>query len=102
MFGEPLEPSLATKKEPNTPSGADHCRKITVAGAGCYVIGLWRKFKMVEEDSYSTDLTVSGEEGHLTILLAHYILGYNCGQSYLATLVTPQNCTKMLRNLTFI
>ena len=27
--------------------------------------------------------------------------GFNCGQSYLATLVTPQNCTKMLRNLTF-
>ena len=88
MFGEPLEPSLgyATKKEPNTPPGADH----------------WRKISVVEEDSYSTDLTVSGEEGHLTILLAHYILGYNCGQSYLATLVTPQNCTKMLRNLTFV
>ena len=28
--------------------------------------------------------------------------GFNCGQSYLATLVTPQNCTKRLRNLTFV
>ena len=29
-------------------------------------------------------------------------MGYNWGQSYLATLVTPQNCTNMLRNLTFV
>ena len=43
---------------------------------------------MVDEDSHSTDLSVSGEEGHSTILLA--------------TLVSPQNCTKMLRNLTFV
>ena len=29
---------------------------------------------MVDEDSHSTDLSVSDEEGHLsTILLAHYI-----------------------------
>ena len=28
--------------------------------------------------------------------------GFNWGQSYLATLVTPQNCTKILRNLTFV
>ena len=28
--------------------------------------------------------------------------GFNWGQSYLATLVTLQNCTKMLRNLTFV
>ena len=28
--------------------------------------------------------------------------GFNWGQSYLATLVTPQNCTKMLRNLSFV
>ena len=27
---------------------------------------------MVDEDSHSTDLSVSGEEGHSTILLAHY------------------------------
>ena len=30
---------------------------------------------MMEEGSHSTDLTVSGKEGHLTILLAHYIFG---------------------------
>ena len=28
---------------------------------------------MVDEDSHSTDLSVSGEEGYLTILSAHYI-----------------------------
>ena len=28
--------------------------------------------------------------------------GLNWGQSYLATLVTPQNCTKMLRNFIFL
>ena len=50
-----------------------------------------------EHESHSTDLSVSGEEGHSTILLAHYILWfYNWGQSCLATLVTPQNCPKML------
>ena len=31
---------------------------------------------MVNEDSHSTDLSVSGEEDHLTILLAHYIFGF--------------------------
>ena len=29
---------------------------------------------MVDEDSHSFDLSVSGEEGHSTILLAHHIL----------------------------
>ena len=28
--------------------------------------------------------------------------GFNWGQSYLATMVTTQNCTKMLRNVTFV
>ena len=32
---------------------------------------------MMDEDSCSTDLSsVSGEEGHSTILLAHYIFGF--------------------------
>ena len=26
----------------------------------------------------------------------------DCGQSYLAMLIMPQNCTKMVRNLTFL
>ena len=30
---------------------------------------------IVEEDSHSTDLSVSGEEGDSTILLAHYSTG---------------------------
>ena len=29
-----------------------------------------------EHESHSTDLSVSGEEGHSTILLAHYILWF--------------------------
>ena len=28
---------------------------------------------MVDEDPHSTELSVPGEEGHSTILLAHYI-----------------------------
>ena len=31
---------------------------------------------MVDEDSHSTDLSVSGEEGNLTILLAHYVFWF--------------------------
>ena len=59
--------------------GADHGRKITVAGLP--VSGFWRKFKMVkmvdmvDEASHSTDLSVSDLEGHSIILLAHYIFG---------------------------
>ena len=30
---------------------------------------------MVDEDSHSTDLCISAEEGHSTIVLAHYIFG---------------------------
>ena len=30
---------------------------------------------MVDEDSHSTDLSISAEEGHSTIVLAHYIFG---------------------------
>ena len=31
---------------------------------------------MVDEDSHSTNLSVSGEEGHSTILLAHYFFWF--------------------------
>ena len=31
---------------------------------------------MVDDDSHSTDLSVSGEEGHSTILLAHYVFWF--------------------------
>ena len=55
----------------------------------------------VSPDSHLTDLSISGEEGHLTTLLAHYISWFNWGQGYLETMVTPQNYTKMLRNLSF-
>ena len=63
----------------------------------------YRKFETADEDSHSTDFSVSGEEGNSTILLVHYFFsGFNLRQSWLATLVTPQNFTKMLRNLTFV
>ena len=59
---------------------------------------------MMDADPCSTDLSsVSGEEGHSTILLAHYsFLVLIEGKVLLATLVRPQNCTKMLRNPTFV
>ena len=53
---------------------------------------------MADEDSQSIDLSVSGEEGHSKILLAHYIFGFNWAQSFLATLVRP----KTIRDLTFV
>ena len=62
----------------------DHGRKIKVAE----LLGqrfLERKSKIVNEDSHSTDLSVAGEEGHSTILLAHYVFW-----------------SKMFRNLTFV
>ena len=31
---------------------------------------------MVDEDSHSTDLSVSGEEGYLAVLSAHYIFWF--------------------------
>ena len=31
---------------------------------------------MVDEDSHSTDLSVLGEEGHSTILMAHYVFWF--------------------------
>ena len=49
-----------------------------------------------------TRLCVSGEEGHslTTIFIGSlHFFGFNWGQSYLATLVTPQNCTKCLEIL---
>ena len=60
---------------------------------------------MEDKDSHSTYLRVSGEEViqqfyWLTVILT--VLDFNWGQSYLATLVMPQNCIEMLRNLTFV
>ena len=58
---------------------------------------------MMDEDSCSTDLSVSGKEGYPTISLAHYsFLVLIEGKVLLATLARPQNCTKMLRNPTFV
>ena len=34
---------------------------------------------MVDEDSHLIDLSVSGEEGHSTILLAYYIFWFYLG-----------------------
>ena len=49
------------KSSPPPPPRADHGRKIKVPGL--LVSGFSRKIKMVDEDSHSTDLSVSGE-GH--------------------------------------
>ena len=61
-------------KGDKSPPRADHELKRKDIG----LLGQWflEKFKMVDEDSpdsHSTDLSISGEEGHWTILLAHYI-----------------------------
>ena len=58
------------------PPGADHGRKIKVAGLLQQVSGFQRKFKTVDEDSHSTDSSVSGEESNSLILLAHYIFWF--------------------------
>ena len=79
----------------------------------------WTKFKMAHVDSHLTDTSVGGEERHSTISMAHTriftrllkywcvvfthtFFGFNCGlwapdggQSYLATLITLRNCTKL-------
>ena len=59
---------------------------------------------MVDEDSHPTDLSVSGEEGHSTILLAHYIFWFQLWTKLFsnAGYAAKYNCTKMLRNLTFV
>ena len=51
---------------------------------------------MVDEDSHSTDLSVSGEEDHLTILLAYYNFGFNWGEIFLATLPVTPKCSEIL------
>ena len=59
--------------------GADHGRKIKVAGLLSQRV--LEKFKMVDEDSHQeshlTDLSVSGEEGHSAILLLITFFGFN-------------------------
>ena len=62
------------KRSQILPPGADNWRKIKVAGL--LGRGVQKKFKMVDEDSHSTNLSVSGEEGHSTILLAHYFFWF--------------------------
>ena len=51
---------------------------------------------MVNEDSHSTDLSVS-EGGHSTILLAHYIFWFQLRTQLFRNLVTPeQKCLQIL------
>ena len=54
---------------------------------------------MVDEDSHSTDLSVS-EEGHSTILLAHYIFWFQLRTKLFRNADYAR--TKMLRNLSFV
>ena len=51
-------------------------------------------------DAYTTYLPL--KQGALRKELCYRFFDFNWGQSYLATLVTPQNCRKMLRNLTIV
>ena len=58
---------------------------------------------MVDEDSHSThstdDLSALGEEGHSTILLVRTFFSVLIeDRKLVASLVTPKNFTKMLRN----
>ena len=80
---------------------------------GCQVSGLENSKWKTKIHSPRPDSSVSGEEGHSDPLSSLRVaaeagarlsttFGFNWGQSYLATLVTPQNCTKILRNLTFV
>ena len=56
---------------------------------------------MVVEDSHATDLSVSGEKGHSTTLLAHYIFWFWL-RTKLFSNAGYQNCSKMIRDLTFV
>ena len=57
----------------SSPPWADHGRKINVAG----LVGQ-RFLEKIQNGkrTFSTDLSVSGEESHSTILLAHYIFWF--------------------------
>ena len=65
-----------------------------------------RTARSPHENLHPADSSVSGEEflqdWYWCVVFAHALFGFNWGQGDLATLVTPQNCTKMLRNLTFV
>ena len=56
---------------------------------------------MVDEDSHATDLSVSGEKGHSTTSLAHYIFSFWL-RTKLFSNAGYQNCSKMVRDLTFV
>ena len=75
MFQQTIHEFPVKKGAKSSPPGAYHWRKIKVAGL---LLGreVQRKFKMVNEDSHSTNLSVSGEEGHSTILLANYFFWF--------------------------
>ena len=58
----------------------------------------------MDEDSHSTDLSASTLGCTWRRSFNNFIgsVGFYWGQSYLATLVTPQNCTKCLEILLFL
>ena len=69
---------IKKKKSQILPPGADHGHKITVARLlGERFLEKIQKGLMVDENLNSTYLSVLGEEGQTTILLAHQIFGFN-------------------------
>ena len=87
---------LWKKRSQIPPSGADHGRKMTVARL------LGQRF--LEKIQIHIRLIWVSQVKKVIQQFYWLIIyfGFNWGQSYLVTLVTPQNCTKMLRNLTYL
>ena len=86
-------------KGPRRENGLNYGARVPISEQ-TYQWKYWRKFKMVNTDSHSTDMSVSHDEGRIEqFYWLITFFGFNWGQSYLATLVTRQNCTIMLRNL---
>ena len=73
MFQQTIH-EFPVQKEPNPPPWGRSLARDKSSRAVRQ--GGQRKFKIVDEDSHSTDLSVSGEEGHSTILLAHYVFWF--------------------------
>ena len=87
--------SCKKKKSQNLPPGADHERKIKVAGL------LGQRF-LAKIQNGGRRFTLDGTwMSRVKKFVQQFFFGFNWSQSCLATHVTPQNCTKMLSRTTF-
>ena len=83
------------KRSQNLPPGADHERKIKVAGL------LGQRF-LAKIQNGGRRFTLDGTwMSRVKKFVQQFFFGFNWSQSCLATHVTPQNCTKMLSRTTF-